>query len=56
VAISQLVTFLFRDLHGVNDVRQAETHTAARSPHEVETTAEKLKDINCQALIKFWQN
>jgi hypothetical protein len=48
-------------VHRVSDDRQIEMHTAGPlvsdpSPFDVETAIEKLKGINCQAVIKFRQN
>jgi hypothetical protein len=49
------------NVHGVNDVRQTEIHTAEPlvpepSDSEVERATEKLKRQNHQVLIKFQQN
>jgi hypothetical protein len=49
------------NIHGVNDVRQTEVHTAEPlvpepSASEVEMATEKLKDTNHQVLIRFQQN
>ena len=46
------------NIHGVNDIRQTELHTAEPLEPEpsafvVEMATEKLKDTNHQALIKF---
>jgi hypothetical protein len=54
----------FRQLltvHGVNDVMQTEIHTAEPLVPEPifcedEIVIEISEDINCQVLIKFWQN
>jgi len=49
------------NIHGVNDVRQTELHTAEPlvpelSAFEVELAIEKLKSHNHQVLIKSQQN
>jgi hypothetical protein len=49
------------NVHGVNDVRQTEIHTAEPlvlelNAFQAETAIEKLKDINYQILIRFQQN
>jgi hypothetical protein len=49
------------DVHGDNDVRQTEIHTAEPLVHEpiafdVEMAIEKLKSTNHQVLIRFQQN
>ena len=49
------------NVHGVSDVRQAETHTAeplVPEPGvlEVELAIEKLKGTNHQVLIRYQQN
>jgi hypothetical protein len=49
------------NLHGVNDVRQTEIHTAEPlvtepSASKVELAIEKLKVTNHQVLIKYQQN
>jgi hypothetical protein len=49
------------NVHGVNDVRQAEMHTAEplvpeQSAFQVELAIEKLKYTNHQASFKYQQN
>jgi len=49
------------NVHGVNDVRQTEIHTAEPlvpepNTFEVQMAIEKLKDTNHQVLIKYQQN
>ena len=48
------------NVHGVNDVRQTEIHTAELVPEpsasDVELAIEKLKSHNHQVLIKYQQN
>jgi hypothetical protein len=49
------------NVHRVSDVRQIEIHTAEPlvpdpSSLEVEIAIAKLKNVNLQLLIKFWQN
>jgi hypothetical protein len=49
------------NVHGVNDVRQAEIHTAELlvpepSVSEIELAIEKFKSTNHQVLIKYQQN
>jgi hypothetical protein len=46
-------------IHMVSDVRQIEIHTTELlvpdSPFEIEIAIAKLKSINQQVVIKFWQ-
>jgi hypothetical protein len=49
------------NVHGINDVWQAEVHTAEPlipepNSFEVEIAIQKQKDIIHQVLTKFWQN
>jgi hypothetical protein len=49
------------NVHNVSDVMQIEVHTTeplvpGPSHLEVEIAIAKLKSINCQVEIKFWQN
>jgi hypothetical protein len=48
-------------VHRISDVRQAEIHTAEKlitdpSYFEDESAIAKLRSINHQEVIKFWQN
>jgi len=49
------------NVHGINNVRQIEIHTAEPlapepSPFEDETAIQNMKCTNCHVPIKFWQN
>jgi len=61
LAIIRLTKSQLLNVHGVNDVRQTEMHTAEPlvpepSASEVELAIQKLKITNHQVLIKSQQN